>query len=378
MIAGMVLAAVAWTAPVSAPTHGAGWAAAPVPGWLEVVEGGDLRRVRLLDGAGDEIPYRLVDPKAQAGERWAVAEVRNLVRTPGGFACDVAGAGLVDALKLDLDGEAGVVDVRVTDAGGGVLVDGLRTGRLRGLEVATVPLPLTDVARLHLEATTLVPGLELRGVWARRAEAPRAVPPVATVAFTVRAAPGRVDAWRLDPVGGPARVVRLRLEVAAPPVFRHRARVLASTGAGSWREVGSARIERIPLADGRPGLESLVVEVRPGANSRLRLEVPAGDEAPLRLTGVVGEGAPRWLVFPVGGSEPPLRLEAGTAGRSRSLETGALPVELAAAAPAAIATRRVVPAPEPARRAQGLPWADLLFVAVAGLLVLLGWRVFRA
>lgn len=377
MIAGVVLAAVTWTAPVAVRSGGTAWAAAPVPGWLEVVASDDLRGVRLVDGAGNEVPYRLVDPVVRSGERWSAVEVRNLERTPVGFACDVVDAGLVDALELTLAGEAGVTEVRVTDSGGGVLADGVRVGRLRGLAVTTLSLPLTDATRLHVTATNLLPGLELTGVRAHRAEAPRAVPPSPQVTFAVSTIPGAAHAWRLDPVGGPVRVARLRLEVAAPHVFRRRARVLVRPGGGPLREVGSAWIERIPLADGRAGIESLVVELRPGAYPRLRLEAPAGHEAPLELTGAVGEAAPRWLVFPVDAGPGPLRLEGGNDARSRSLERGALPVELGAAVPAVIGTRRVEGSSEPASPASSLPWVDLLFVAVAVLLALLGWRVFR-
>ena len=135
MIAMLLLAAAAWSAPVTVPEGGTTWAAAVVPGWLEAEEDGDLGDVRLLDASGHEIPYQVLDAAQSDPNRWLTVAVTNLRRTADGFALsvEVPAGEVVDRLGLVVEGTEGVLAATVIGGSPpGALVDAVPLAGSRG------------------------------------------------------------------------------------------------------------------------------------------------------------------------------------------------------------------------------------------------------
>ncbi len=381
MIGALLVAAAALTAPVEVGTAAGPWAAAPVPGWLEREATAGLRRVRLLDERGREVPYRLLDVSTDLPSPWAEAVVRNLRRTDDGFAFELElPPEPVDAVEIGLGGDSGVLAVAVTTGEPpGTLVDGARIGRLQGLAVGRVELPVTDAGRLAVRLTTLVPGLEPRLVRVRRTLRPgreRA----SEVLYRAARIPGvgDRDRWRLAAAGDVERIDALVLEVAAPAVLRRTVTVVEAGDGDRPRVVGRGEIARLPLADGGRGIADLRISLSPGAWPALEVEIERGGEAPTELVGASGEVARRWIVFPSPGPGSSLRLAADGTGRSATLERGPLPVHPGDAAEATIGppVRHATPTPPPSASGPSAA-VSLLFVAAAALLAALAWRVLR-
>lgn len=378
MIAALVLAAAVFAAPVQVADQEGPWAAAPVPGWLERETSGEMGRVRLVDGRGREVPYRLLDAASDLASPWSEAVPRNLRTTGDGFAFELdTGAGApVDAVEIGLDGEAGVLAVTVS--GGephGVLTSGVRVGRVQGVTVERVDLPVTDAGRLELRLTTLVSGVEPARVRLRRTLRPPddGDAGVAYRAVRLPSANAR-DRWRLVATGDGARVDALTLDVRSPEVLRRRVAV-RDPRAGNGAILGRGEIVRLPLADGGRGIASLRLPLVPGAWRVIEVEVERGDEAPIELTGARGEVARRWLLFPRGAGAGKLRLVSGDDRRSDSLERGPLPVLPGDAVRAAVGPPSDVTAPTPAPPPAAPSSAvSLLFLVAAVLLGLLAWR----
>ncbi len=383
MIAMLLLAAAAWSAPVTMPDGGATWAAAVVPGWLEAEEDGDLGDVRLLDASGHEIPYQLLDAAQSDPNRWLTVAVTNLRRTADGFALsvEVPAGEVVDRLGLVVEGTEGVLAATVIGGSPpGTLVDAVHVGRIQGTSRLEVPLPPTDVGRLEIRLVILVPGIEPTGVRLGRCRLPRRAGLPRPVAYRFQAAPddGPWSRWLLSADGPPPRIEALVVGVRSPSVFRHRVEVRARTeSAGEdpvWRTIGSGELMRIPLADGRTGLEGLQVPVRPGSWPRLELRVERGAEAALELDRTLGRSAPRWILFPAPRSGVGATLVADGRPRSRSLERGGTTVDPREAAPAEVGPRERRLAAEEGEPVR-VPWIAALFVIAAGLLAWLAWRV---
>jgi len=383
MIAALLLAAASWSAPVTVPRDAAPWAAAVVPGWLEVEAEGDLRDVRLLDAAGHEVPYRLLDAAGPDPERWLTAVPANLRRTASGFAfsVEVPPGEVIDRLGLVVEGGEGVLAATIRGGSpAGVLADAVHVGRIQGTSRLEVPLPPTDVARLEVELTVLVPGLTPTAVRLGRRRLPARVGLPPPVVYRIQPAPdeGPWSRWLLSADGPPPRIEALTVAVGEPGVFRRRVEVRTrsereTAGAGP-RTIGSGELVRVPLADGTRGLEGLQIPVRPASWPRLELRVERGAEAALELRRVVGRSAPRWILFPRPRSASRLTLVGDGRPRSRSLERGGAAVDPREAAPAEVGPRTLAPArteAEPVR----VPWVAMLFVAVAVLLAWLAWRV---
>lgn len=386
MIAGLLLAVSAWTAPVTLAEPGRRWAAAPLPGWLERRTGGDLSRVRLLDGAGREVPYRVLDAATDLATPWRTIAPHNLRRTATGFAAslELPPDAPVDAVEIGTRGDGGVLSVEIR--GGtppGVLVSDARIGRLQGLEVHTVKLPVTDVPSLDIVVTALVAGLEPTTFRVHRTARPKRSRG-AVVRFRAARIPGDgdTDRWRLAAQGDDVeRIDGLVLEITSPAVLRRRATVttVATGDHEPPRHLGGGEIARLPLADGRRGIEVLRLGVRPGAWQSLDLAIDRQGEAPVELAGAVGDTARRWLVFAPPGSAAGLHLTTGDRPRSDSLERGPLPVLPDHAAGADIGPPEITPAtPTATPPAAPSPAVSLLFIVVAALLALLAWSVLRS
>lgn len=383
MMVGLLLAAALWSAPVELPQPAGAWAAAPVPGWLEYRTFGELSRLRLLDASGREVPYRLLDAATDLTSPWRAIAALNLRRTTDGFAVslDLAPVEPIDALEIVCTGDGGVLAAEVR--GGepvGVLAADARVGRLQGVSVTVVGLPVTDVARLDVRLTTLVPGLEPvtfrvhRTLRPTRAGSDR-------VRFRAARVPGdeRSDRWRMSVVGEPSRIDGIVLEVGGPAVLRRQVVVsVPATDESRAIVLGTAEVARLPLADGRRGIEALRVPLRPGAWRTLEIAIERGGEAPLELLGASGNVARRWLVFPPPAQAAGLELVTGDTVRSDSLERGPLPVHPDDVTAAAIATPvELVPATPTPVAGQPSTALSLLFIAAAALLALLAWRVLR-
>jgi hypothetical protein len=181
--------------------------------------------------------------------------------------------------------------------------------------------------------------------------------------------------WALEPVPEADRIDAILLEISAPAVFRRQVSVSAFTGGESgWTQIGSATLERIPLADGRPGLESLTVPVRPGVWKRLRLEEPLTSERPIEPVVARGRRHPRWILFPADADG--LALEPRQPRRSRTLEDRPPTVDLQAVVVATIGAP--VEGGTPAGEDQAPDYGvlvNLLFVVAALLLGLLAWKL---
>jgi len=381
VIGALLVAAASLTASVEVGPVAGPWAAAPVPGWLEREATAGMRRVRLLDDRGREVPYRLLDEATDLPSPWTETAVRNLRRTQDGFAFELElPPEPIDALEIGLGGDGGVLAVEVT-AGDppGTLVRGARVGRLQGVAVGRVELPVTDAGRLGLQLTALVPGLEPRRVRVHRTLRP-ARERTSNVPYRAARIPGDGDRdrWRLAATGAVERIDALTLEIAAPAVLRRTVTVLAADDGDRRRVLGRGEIARLPLADGSRGIADLRIAVSPGAWPALEVEVEHGGEAPAELVGASGAAARRWIVFPHPGAGSSLRLATDDTGRSDTLERGPLPVHPGDAAEASIgpAGGRVAPTPAPAPPGPSAT-VSLLFVAAAALLGVLAWRVLR-
>lgn len=383
MIGALLVAAASLTAPVAVGPAAGPWAAAPVPGWLEREVTAGMRRVRLIDDRGREVPYRLVDEATDLPSPWTETAIRNLRRTQDGFAFELElPPEPIDALEIELGGDGGVLAVEVT-AGEppGTLVRGARVGRLQGVAVGRVELPVTDAGRLGVQLTALVPGLEPRRVRVHRTLRP-ARERTSDVPYRAARIPGDGDRdrWRLAATGAVERVDALTLEIAAPAVLRRTVTVVAAgDGDGDRRRVlGRGEIARLPLADGSRGIADLRIALSPGAWPALEVEIEHGGEAPAELVGASGTAARRWIVFPRPEPGRSLRLIAGDAARSDTLERGPLPVHPDDATEATVGPPDESTTPAPAPSAAGPSAAvSLLFVAAAALLAVLAWRVLR-
>jgi hypothetical protein len=376
----LLLAASLWTAPVELPADAGPWAAAPIPGDLELRTGGDFDRVRLLDARGDEVPYRIVDPARNETERWRALEVRNLRRTDGGWRLEMlVPAGVsIDALRIAFADGEGVHEAAVRGPDGGVVVDALRLGRLGATVVDTIDLPSVDLPRLHIELTALVGDLEPVGASGHVRSSPFESTPPAALAVTVSDPVDGPDgrSWTLGLPTPAIRIDRLEVDVATPTVFRRTVAVHAlelGDGEQQWVRVGGAVLERVPLTDGRPGLERRTVAIRPGAWRRLRLEQPDGSERPLELASVRARPRPRWLLVPTDGSG--VRLVAGDTRRSRTLEERTTPVDLARVARGRVGDPSDVAAAPDEVPVLGGWWVTPLFLGAAVLLAWLAWRL---
>jgi hypothetical protein len=383
VISALLLAAVVWNAPVTVPGGGGPWAAAVLPGWLEAEADSDLGDVRLVDGSGHEVPYRVLDAAQSDPNRWLTVAVTNLRRTADGFAfrVEVPAGEVVDRLGLAMAGREGVLTATVIGGNPpGALADAVHVGRIQGASRLEVALPPTDVGRLEIRLTTLVPGLEPTGVRLGRCRLPRVAGLPRPIAYRLQPAPddGPWSRWLLLADGPPPRIEALVVGVRSPGVFRRRTEVRArsngATGSASWQPIGSGELIRIPLADGRTGLEELQIPVRPGSWPRLELRVERGTEAALDVDHALGRAAPRWILFPAPRAGIGLALVADGNRRSRSLERGGTTVDPREAALAEVGPRARVSTPvedEPIR----VPWVAGLFVVAAGLLAWLAWRV---
>lgn len=381
----LVLAMTLWSAPVEVPPGPQPWLAAPVPGWMESLEGHRLRQVRLLDSLGQEIPYRVLEPAAET-DVWFSADVRNRREIPGGYALELVNSTgeLVDRLRLGLRGQEGVLEATVEafglDGGPGIVVQRMRLGRLGSAEQQELPLAPTDAPRLVVTTSTILAGLELSWVELRRVTRWQLHADIAEVGLRAQegSGPEGEDVFILAQEGPAERLSALHLEIGAPTVFSRRAQVEGvQHGDGEWRPIGLTTVARLPLADGRPGITHLDIPIQRGAWSRLRVRAPRSGEAPLVVTGARATVARRWIIFPRPEAPGGLTVTRSTSVRSWSLEETARTVDPAAAGQARIGSRRAT-APTPAAP-QCTPGrsrlVNALFIGAAILLALLAWRV---
>jgi len=381
----LLTAAVAWSAAVSVSPGPSGWAAAPIPGWVEMTTHGDLGRVRMLDGSAVEVPYVVVDPTTRPERRWAPVVPANPVRTSSGFAFDVDNpeGWPVDTLRFAIADEGeGVAEVTIRLGGDAVLVEGVRIGRLQKVEMLEVPLPRTDRSRLHVEVRTVVQGLEPRPEALRRMVVPATADDRRRVSFRAQAAPpsGIEDLWTAAASGAPVRISAVELTVAAPRVFRRQVVVegwTRSAGGSDWREIGRGEVTRVTLADGSRGVHRSRLAVEAGAYQRLRLRVARGSEAPLELGAVRGVVARRWAMFPAPTAGGDLKLVRDDVWRSRTLEGVDMPLDPRSMARAEVGAREAGAATDDDQTTIWRPgWMDAAFILAAGLMALLAWRIF--
>lgn len=380
MITALVVAAATWSAPVQVPPDDGPWAAAPLTAAIEATTDGDLSHVWLTDGGGHEVPYRVVDTADVAGRTWRALTVVNRRRTAAGWRLEVEvpeGIAL-DALRLEMEGDGGVFDLRVlTGDDDGIVIEGVRLGRLDGTEVLSADLPPVDRGRLSLELDSVVAGLEPLAVSGRARLGPRRpilAPPVELMVGARLEGPS-TSRWALEPVPEADRIDAIMLEISAPAVFRRQVTVAAFTGGESgWTQIGSATLERIPLTDGRPGLENLTIPIRPGVWKRLRLEEPLTSERPIEPVVARGRRHPRWILFPADADG--LVLAPRQPRRSRTLEDRPPTVDLQAVVVATIGAPAEggTPAGENKAPDYGV-LVNLLFVVAALLLGLLAWKL---
>lgn len=382
-----LLLAALWSAPVQVAPGPEAWVATPVPGWLESVEGHRLRMVRLLDESGVEIPYRLLEPGTDP-EAWFTASIRNRRETSSGHVMELllpAGE-VVDRLRLGLRGQEGVLEVAVeafgVDGREGALVQRSRVGRLGRADQLEVALPKTDADRLVVATTTILPGLEPSWVELRRVRGWALVADATPVAMNVSESFGGEDEdlFVLSSANSTERVNAISLHVESPTVFNRRIRVEGwQRTSGDWRPIGAGSLVRLPLVDGRPGIENLEVSIQPGAYSRLRVRSDRRSEAPLRVIGASAQLARRWLVFPRPETPEDIKLVRSDQVRSWSLEEAARTIDPNAAGRAHVGPRRAETFPEPEVEGRcpsgAFRLVNLLFVAAAVLLALLAWRV---
>ncbi len=388
MIASFVAAALTWTALVNVPDGDGPWIVAPMPGWAESEENGFLDRVRLLDAEGIEVPFHLIDPLALEDRDWLSAQVLNRSITSNGFDLDVlTPAGItVDAIRLGVRGEEGVFEATVTTGEGedaATLVEGIRLGRLQDVSSLLLSLPPTDRTRLHVQLTTVLPGLEPESVGIRTTPVLRSASKATAIQMRLQpAAPeGDIDRWILTMPHPVARIDHVAVEIVQPQILRRRIRVQTwheTTTFQGWKQIGTAELIRVPLADGHTGLEQLEVDLPPAVYPRLRLEIERGAEAPIALSAVRARPAPRWILFARQTEVRGLQLARTDERRSFTLERGPIPIDPSMVTIASTGPRQEAEASlDESSGSKRNITVDLLFVAAALLLAFLAWRVLR-
>lgn len=323
----------------------------------------DLGDLRLVDAAGAEVPYLLVEPQAPAG-RWVQARVLPLPisKAESGLEADLGAVRPVEELRLSGVPEPFLKRFRLEGSGDRVrwtvlvpegTVFALPAEELRRLSIA-FPRGEYRYLRLVLDdrqsARLPLPGR----VEAFVPEAgPRAPAPVRVpLGVERRASEPGVSRFALALPGPRLPVRAVVLQVRGERLLRPATIREARLGQGRLAPVvlGEATLRRVVTAG--VGAEALRVPVAPPEEAALELEVDDGDNPPLELAGAEAELAPLpWLYFESRDGAP-LFLQAG----ARERRPPRYDLEAVRAALVRLATRpaQVGPAPEvPAGRAPG-------------------------
>ena len=314
---------------VALPGAGEGFAALGIPPELAARAQADLRDLRLLDAAGQEVPYvvdRLVEREARAS--WPghlVDTLREPVGTPDQrqtrsvWVVEVGG-GAFDTVNLDVLGEDFAKRFRLEssqdrsawrllrdDVG---IFDRSWNGRIRHTSIALETSETARYLRLSTTDTPASPQVEITGVTVfatRRGSAQgwRRPVPLEVVAA------GPTTRYRLDlPPAFPIEALELD---AADPAFVRQVTLRErreSRGQSQERTLGEARLYRVRLTD--LALSGASLELRLHERPRggeLLLDVDNGDGPPLRDVRIVATGSQVRLLF--ARSTPPLTLYYG-------------------------------------------------------------------
>jgi hypothetical protein len=328
----------------------------------------DLGDLRLLDGAGREVPYLLVAPAAPAG-RWVGGRLSSIAptRLASGFEADLGAVREVERLRLSGLPEPFLKRVRLEGSG-----DRVRWTVL--VEEATLFALPAEQLRLTELAFPRAPVRWLRLTWDDRASA-RAPLPAAADAFLPEPAPPspaprRVPlalerrpsepGWSrfgLTLPGARLPVAAVILEVAGGHLHRPAEVLEARLGAAglSPTSLGSARLTRV--VQGELGAEQLRIPVAAPEERELELAVDDGDGGPLQLTAAFAELQPLpWLYFEAPG-DGALTLQAGDPARSPPrYDLEAVRPRLGSLRPAA--ARLGIPAPATASGGPSAPPPD--------------------
>jgi len=281
----------------------------PDPALLSASARGDLSDLRLVDGAGREVPWLLVPPAEPEG-RWvggAILPVR-ATKNESGFEVDLGRARPIARLRLGGLPEPFLKRFRLEGSGDRarwtVLVDegtlfalpderlrlleaGFRPGEFRYLrwtwdDRASARLPRPRTAEAFAPAPPFTPAPALR------------VP----LAIASRDSEPGVSRWALRLPGPRLPVRAIALDVGGGHVLRRASVLEAHLGPGRLEPVtlGAAELRRVV----RGGVAAAILEIPTAApeETELELRVEDGDNPPLDVRGATAVLAPLpWIFF---------------------------------------------------------------------------------
>jgi len=279
---------------------------------------GDQRDLRLLDGAGGERPFvvvqgasrpvtefrgRMIDARQERKQASTVVVDLGEIRELAAVRLDVSEGSFAKRLRIDGSSDAGswfeiAADASVFDrpwGGGRVRSTEVRIGR--PVRARYLRIGLDDRRSLPISVRG-VAGIAAPGPSERRWERAVALEPLGATAGTSRY---RVD---LDPTAG---ADRLRLDAEDAAFFRG-ARVVAEARdgrTGDARAVGRADLYRVRVEGLEATAEALEIALTKAEEGRsLVLELRDQDSPPLRGLRATASGPQSRLVFPVGEPGP--------------------------------------------------------------------------
>ncbi|MCW8984212.1 MAG: DUF3999 domain-containing protein, partial [Thermoanaerobaculales bacterium] len=275
----------------------------------------NLRDLRFMSAAGEEIPYLLLD-QPRAGRKWKDGRILPVHRSKSssGFEVDLGEVIRIDRIRIEGLPAPFLKRVRI-EAGG----DRTRWTLLH--EQATLfDLPDDGLRLLELDFD---PGeyRYLRVVWSDRSSSrmplPRRVgarllqgsppppPLVARLSFDQRASEPGVSRYRVSLPAPGLPIVGIELEVEAPYVLRP-VRVTEARLSGSEIRpsvLGQATLRRVVHED--LVASQMEVPISTPHESELMIEVDNGDNPPLELKAVTARFAPQpWIYFESPDGEP--------------------------------------------------------------------------
>ncbi|MGH9812357.1 MAG: DUF3999 family protein [Candidatus Acidiferrales bacterium] len=293
------------------PNQTGALARVPVPPGVYAQGRPRLDDLRLVDDAGQEVPYVLYARQRTEQRQWRATQLEDIGYVEGQHTQAIADLGENpephNTLTLDSTENNFFARVEVSTSDDrrtwavvreGAPIYRFRQDQLEGNQVVTYPDSRARYLRLKISRPETRPFLPFQLVGCRVAqrvveEAERATFP-ATLAPDAAAAP-KQTAWVAD-LGGVVPVAEVRFETPAAG-FHRPVQLSASTDGQNWFLVGSGEIYRLASPPGDAPLENLRVEFSETETRYLRVAVFNRNDPPLEGLRAEIFFTPRHLVF---------------------------------------------------------------------------------
>ena len=291
--------------------------AVPVPPDVAVRSQPHFEDMRLVDAAGRETAYLVVEDQPRADVRrvsGTLAESRQEGRFGSAWTADLGAPVSFDRLELEIPARDFAARVVVEGSTDGttwlVLADSFwafdRLWQGRPVHDTALDLPVTTARFVRFTGDDRRPPVRVSGVAALLRQQTAGSTWTRSAALTLlESTPGR-SRYAIDvPAGFPVR----RLEIDADdPAFARPVAVVVQTD-GRTQSLGQATVYRLRLPDAAADVEARAVEVASGPGGGLVLEVHDGDTPPLVNPRVTLSG-PQTLLL-TAPMAPPLTLYYG-------------------------------------------------------------------